>query len=1083
MRAVFLIPFTVMCLLLLTSGHASAQSRPGLSESTFSDLELRNLGPAVRSGRIADIVKDPTNPSTWYVAVASGNVWKTVNNGTTWKPIFEKHGSFSMGSLAIDPHNPSVVWLGTGENASQRSAGFGDGIYKSVDGGKRWQNMGLAASEHVAKILIDPRNSDVVYAASQGPLWAPGGDRGLYKTADGGATWERVLHVSDNTGITDIAFDPRDPDVIYAASYQRRRHVGVLVAGGPESSIYKTTDAGSTWNELTRGIPSGDKGRIALAVSPQRPDVVYALVAAADDKSGFFRSTDRGESWERRSDYIVVDPQYYGEIYPDPHRFDRVYAVDVRLHVTDDGGRNFRRLSPRYVHVDHHAVVFDPKDPDYLMLGNDGGIYETWDRGTSWKYVANLPITQFYRVGIGNESPFYTVCGGTQDNATLCGPSRTNNTHGIRNSDWFVTVGGDGFQPRIDPTDPNIIYSMYQYAGIVRFDRRSGERLDIQPQPEPGEPALRWHWDAPLVISPHDPARLYFAANRVFRSDDRANTWVPLSPDLSRGLDRNAREIMGRVWSVDAVWKNVFTSPYGTIVSLDESPLQENLLYAGTDDGLIQVTEDGGQQWRAVERFPGVPRLTYVADVHTSRHNPNTVFAVFNNHKEGDFAPYVLKSTDRGRSWSSIRGDLPDRQPAWTIFQDHVDADLLFLGTEFALFFTADGGGHWVRLTGGIPTVAIRDLEIQPRENDLVAASFGRGFFILDDYTPLRQVSDAALAAEATLFPVKDPWMYIVASPMGGGQRASQGDAFYTAPNPPYGAVFSYYLRDGLETRKQTRQAEERRRVDAGERIDYPSWEELQAEDREDEPAVILTVTDELGNVVRRLTGPNGAGIHRVAWDLRYPATTPVRPGRDDSGPMVVPGRFTVSMAKRVDGVFTPLGSPQSFEAVPLRNATLAAADPAAVLAFRKELAALQRSVVATDRVLQETLSQMEQMKHAVHVTPGADESLAMRLRDLELRLMDAQLALTGNRTVTSRAELAPPSILGRVQRVVWAQFGTTAEVTTTHRHSIELASQGFADFLTRLRPLIEVELVALQDELESVGAPWTSGRRLPHWP
>jgi photosystem II stability/assembly factor-like uncharacterized protein len=1043
----------------------------------FSGLRLRNIGPAVQSGRIADIVKDPTNRSTWYVAVASGNVWKTVNAGTTWEPVFENYGSYSTGSLAIDPSNPNVVWLGTGENASQRSAGFGDGIYKSLDGGKSWNNMGLAASEHIAKILIDPRDTDVVYAASQGPLWAPGGDRGLYKTTDGGVTWELVLEISENTGVADLAFDPRDPDVIYAASYQRRRHVGVLVAGGPESNIYKTTDGGETWKQLKRGLPSVDRGRIAVAVSPQQPDVVYALVAAEGDESGFFRSCDRGESWVRMSDYIVVDPQYYGEIYPDPHRFDRVYAVDMTFHVTHDGGRTFEPLRYQNVHVDHHSLVFDPDDPDYLMLGNDGGIYESWDGGDKWKFVANLPITQFYRVGIGSERPFYTVCGGTQDNATLCGPSRTNNVHGIRNSDWFVTVGGDGFQARIDPDDPNIIYSMYQYAGIVRYDRRSGERLDIQPQPEPGEPALRWHWDAPLIISPHKSSRLYFAANRLFKSEDRANTWEPISPDLSRGIDRNQREVMGRVWSVDAVWKNVFTSPYGTIVGLDESPLEEGLLFVGTDDGLIQVTEDGGANWSATGEFEGVPDLTYVADVVASRHDPNVVFAVFNNHKEGDFAPYVMKSVDRGRSWISIRGDLPDRQPAWTIVQDHVDPDLLFVGTEFALYFTLDGGSHWIELTGGVPTVAIRDLEIQRRENDLVCATFGRGFLIFDDYSPLRYVGDGALS-DAALFPVRDALQYVEASPMGG----SQGDAFFSAPNPPYGATFTYYLRDRLTTLQQERRSAERQQVEAGEQIRYPSWEALRQEDREIDRAIIMTVRDAEDNVVRRLNGPVESGFHRVAWDLRFPATTPLQPGRSASGPMVLPGRYTVSLAKRVNGETTHLGEAQDFEVVPLNNATLPAANRAEVLDFQRSLGELQRAILGANAVLDETLSQLQVARQGLFDAPETDEALLEQLRSIELRLLDAQMQLTGDQTISSRAELTPPSILDRVQRVVRAQFGSTADVTTTHRRNYEIAAAEFGPWMENLRRLIEVELGDFRVRLEDAGVPWTRGRGLPTW-
>jgi len=1076
MRHVVLILSAVLAL------NPSALSAQRLRAETFAGLELRNVGPALQSGRIGDIVIDPRDRSTWYVAVASGNVWKTVNEGTTWEPIFEDYGSYSIGCLALDPHNPQVIWLGTGENASQRSVGYGDGVYKSLDAGRSWTNVGLRQSEHIGKILIDPRDSDVVYVAAQGPLWAPGGERGLYKTTDGGASWGRVLYVSENTGITDIAFDPRDPDVIYAASYQRRRHVGILVAGGPESAIYKTSDAGATWRKLTRGLPKVDMGRIALAVSPEHPDVVYALIAAQGDESGFFRSPDRGEHWVKMNDYIVVDPQYYGEIYADPHRFDRVYAMDVMIHYTEDGGRTFKELGSEFKHVDNHAFVFDPHDPDYLMVGSDGGMYESWDRGETWRFVANLPVTQFYRVGLDNDLPFYNLYGGTQDNSTLGGPSRTTNVHGIRNSDWFITLGGDGFQTRIDPENADILYSQYQYAGLVRYDRRSGERIDIQPQPAPGEPALRWHWDAPLIISPHSGSRLYFAANRLFRSDDRGDTWVPVSPDLSRQLDRNRMEVMGTVWSVDAVWKNVFTSPFGTIVALDESPLQEGLIYVGTDDGLIQVTEDGGASWRRIERFPGVPEMSYVADVLASRHDVNVVYAVFNNHKNADFTPYVLKSTDRGHSWRSATGDLPDRHISWSIVEDHASPNLLFAGTEFGLFFTIDGGRHWIELSGGMPTIAIRDLEIQRRENDLVAASFGRGFFILDDYTPLREVSEELLAQEAQLFPVKDAWMYIESEPLGGrGARGVQGHALYTAPNPPFGAVFTYYLREALKSRRERRQERERQLRREGKPVHYPSWDELRAEDREDEPAIILTVTDGEGNVVRRITGPTGAGFHRVAWDLRYPAFTPSRLDGGGSGPMAVPGTYTVTLAKLVDGVVTALGEPQRFEAKPLGLATLAAADKQALLAFQQKVGRLQRAVLGANRVVHETAEQLEYVRRALMDAPEADPALFQRVRQLQDRLADIRVQLTGDETVTDRYEYAPLSISDRLQRVVGGFWNSSAP-TTTHRRNYEIAGRAFESVLEDLHALVEVEVSELSGALEAAGAPWTPGRGVPKW-
>jgi len=1052
-----------------------------LTAETFSGLQLRNIGPALMSGRIGDIVKHPDDQSIWYVAVASGNVWKTTNNGTTWSPIFDTYGSYSMGCIALDPANPSVVWLGTGENASQRSAGYGDGVYKSLDAGRSWTRVGLERSEHIGKILIDPRDTDVVYVAAQGPLWAPGGDRGLYKTLDGGASWERVLEISENTGVTDIAFDPRDPDTIYAASYQRRRHVGVLVAGGPESAIFKTTDAGASWKKVSSGLPDADMGRIALAVSPQHPDVVYALIAASGGESGFFRSSDRGEHWEKKSDYIVVDPQYYGEIYADPHRFDRIYAMDVWIHYTEDGGRTFQRLGSEYKHVDNHAMVFAAADPDYLMVGSDGGIYETWDRGTTWKYVSNLPITQFYRVGIDDALPFYNLYGGTQDNSTQGGPSRTTTLHGITNRDWFITIGGDGFQTRVDPDNPDILYSQYQYAGIVRYDKRSGERTELQPQPEPGEPALRWHWDSPLVLSPHSSARLYFAANRLYCSDDRGDTWTPISPDLSRGLDRNRREVMGTVWSVDSVWKNVFTSPFGTIVAMDESSLVEGLIYAGTDDGLIQITEDGGEIWRKVDEFPGVPEMSYVADVLASRHDASTVYAVFNNHKEGDFAPYVLKSTDRGRHWKSIAGDLPQRHVTWSIVEDHEAPELLFVGTELGLFFSIEGGERWVQLKGGLPTIAMRDLEIQRRENDLVAASFGRGFFIFDDYTPLRHVSEERLADEAWLFPVKDAWMYIESGPLGYQKNAVQGHAFYSAPNPPFGAVFTYYLREPLRSREEQRREQEKQLREEGSPVDYPSWKELEEEDREEDPTILLTVTDDAGNVVRRITGPASGGFHRIAWDLRYPAFAPSRRGESPSGPMAMPGSYSVGMAKLVDGVLTSIGERQTFEARPLGLATLGAEDKAALVSFQQKLGRLQRAVMGANRIVDETGERLDAIKQALLDAPGADIKLYETVVSLENRLADLREALHGDETSSSRAEFTPPGIIDRVQRAVGG-FWTNSAPTTTHRRGYEIAGREFERTLEELRVLVETDMMQLGDRLEAAGAPWTPGRGVPSW-
>ena len=1061
-----------------TADPPNTKERSSL-HAALSGLKFRGIGPAGRSGRVVDIVKNPIDKSIWYVAAASGNVWKTVNNGTTWAPIFDRYGSYSIGCLALDPGNPDVVWVGAGENNSQRSVGYGDGVYKSTDGGASFKNMGLKNSEHIGKILIDPRDANTVYVAAQGPLWAPGGDRGLYKTTDGGATWLKILDISENTGVSDIALDPKRPDTLYAASYQRRRHVGVLIAGGPESAIYKSEDGGARWRKLETGLPTGEIGRIGLAVSPINPAVVYAQIAAAEDQSGFFRSENRGETWRKMSDYICVDPQYYMELFPDPHRFDRVYAMDVIMGVTDNGGRSFEEVGSRHMHVDNHALVFDPDDPDYLMLGNDGGVYESWDRGETWKFIANLPITQFYRVAVDNDQPFYNVYGGTQDNATLGGPSRTNHHHGIRNQDWINVLGGDGFQARVDPTDPNIVYAQYQYAGIVRYDKRSGERIDIQPQPDPDDPPLKWNWDSPLLISPHLHTRLYFGANRLFRSDDRGNAWVAVSGDLTRGLDRNRIPVMGRIWSPEAVWKNVFTSPYGSLVSLDESPLKEGLIYAGTDDGLIHVTEDGGQNWRRIDSFPGVAEHAYVADILASRHSPDVVFAVFNNHKRGDFKPYILKSADRGRRWTSIAGNLPDRHVVWCLEQDHVKPDLLFAGAEFGLFATIDGGAEWTPLSGDLPVTQFRDLAIQQRENDLVAATFGRGFFILDDYSPLREITPSLLAEEAYLFPVKDPWMYIEASPLG-GPKGSRGDSFYTAPNPPFGAVFTYYLKDELQTQKQRRKKEEKALLAANKNMEFPTWQRLRLEDREESPAILLTIRDADDQVVRSLSGPTVAGIHRLAWDLRYPSVHPDWPG--GSGPLAAPGLYSVTLAKREGGQYTELSAARPFQAKPLGLSTATAAETSELHAFRRKTNRLLRAALGAERVIEDALAQLLRMKRLLDETPGALPSLRDRAVSLNERFLDLQTELEGDRTVSQRREATLPSILDRIQRVVRAQWSSTTPATTTHRRNYEIAAQSFKNVLDRLRILVDRDLRALQDDFEEIGAPWSPGRGVPRW-
>jgi photosystem II stability/assembly factor-like uncharacterized protein len=839
---------------------------------------------------------------------------------------------------------------------------------------------------------------------------------------------------------------------------------------------------------MTNGLPEADMGRIGLAVSPADPDVVYAIVEAADE-GGFYRSTDAGVNWKKMSDYMSSSPQYYNEIVPDPVKVDRVYSMDTWMHVTEDGGKTFTKVGEKHKHVDNHALWIDPENNDYLLAGCDGGIYESFDRGAHWHYKSNLSVTQFYRVSVDNAEPFYNVYGGTQDNNTLGGPSRTTTAHGITNADWFVTVGGDGYETVIDPEDPNILYSQWQYGGLVRYDRLTGETVDIKPRHGKGEAPLRFNWDSPLILSPHSRTRLYFAAQRLFRSDDRGDSWRAVSPDLTAQIDRNTLEVMDRVWSADAVAKNASTSFYGNIVSLSESPLVEGLIYVGTDDGLVQVTEDGGESWRKVESFPGIPAMTYVSDVEASLHDADTVYASFDNHKMGDFKPYVLKSSDRGRTWSSITGDLPERGSVYTLIEDHEKPALIFAGTEFGLFFTIDGGTRWIQLKGGLPPIAVRDLDIQRRESDLALATFGRSFYILDDYSPLRLVSQERLEQEATLFPVKKAWMFVPRSPLGGKGKADQGDSFFVAPNPPFGAVFTYYLEDEIQTRKKARREAEKKIAEKGGDVSYPSWDDLRAEAREEEPTIVLTVSDADGNVVRRVSGPVEAGFHRVAWDLRYPPFEPTKlePPAEEKyspvpiGPAAAPGTYTVALAKRVDGTLTPLGEPQTFATEVLGTGSLPAPDRAAVLAFQKKTGRLQRAVLGAVEAAKEAQERIDHLKQALDDTPAADPALADEARAIEARLEDLRVELTGDEVVAGYNEPTPMSIVSRVQQIVEENWRTTAAPTGTQEQGYRIAAEEFAEVLARLQTLVEQDLQGLEAKAEAAGAPWTPGR-LPRW-
>ncbi|GMU63910.1 MAG: hypothetical protein AMXMBFR36_01840 [Acidobacteriota bacterium] len=1088
-----------LSLALSLPGGAGAADRPKEKkpekpepEKVFAGLALREIGPALASGRISEIAVDPTNPWRWVVAVSSGGVWTTDNAGTTWTPVFDGEGSFSIGTVTIDPNDPLTVWVGSGENNSQRSVAYGDGVYKSIDGGKSWKNVGLKSSEHIGRILVDPRDSDVVWVAAQGPLWSAGGDRGLYKTTDGGASWTKVLAISDDTGVSDIAFHPNDPDTVYATSYQRRRHVWTLVNGGPESSIHKTTDGGKSWRKIANGLPKVELGRIGLAVTPAAPDWVYAVVEAAEGEGGFYRSTDRGESWAKQSSYVPGGPQYYNEIVADPKEPRRVYSMDVFLMVTEDAGASFQEVGEWNKHVDNHSLWIDPERTNHLVVGCDGGVYESFDRGKSWSWKANLPTVQFYKVAVDDREPFYYVYGGTQDNFTLGGPSRTIWQHGILNQDWSVTLSGDGFQAAVEPGNPNVVYAQAQYGILVRLDLVTREETFLQPQAEPGEPPLRWNWDSPLMISPHSPTRLYFAAQRIYRSDDRGDSWRPVSPDLTRQIDRNQLPVMGKVQRIDAVAKNASTSLYGNITALAESPAVEGLLYAGTDDGLVQVSEDGGATWRKTEKFAGVPERSYVRDLVPSAHAADVVYAAMENHKMGDFRPFVVASADRGRTWKSITANLPERGSVYALAEDPVDRELLFAGTEFGLYASQDRGASWFELTGGLPTIQVRDLVIQEQKGDLVVGTFGRGIWILDDLSPLRHARAEDLEKDAILFPVRAADGFVPAMPLGYRDKGFQGDALYTAANPPFGAVFTVYLKEEILAAKKARQKSEKELEEAGESAPYPDADRLRAEAAEEKPTLLLTVTDSDGNVVRRIATAPTAGIQRVAWDLRWPPADPasLEPPKLvnaytplPTGPLAAPGRYTVTLARRVDGVETTLAGPVPFDVVALSARALPATDREALETFVRETAALQRAALGASRLAADTTKRLALVRRALddaHAPTAA--ALRQEARGVDARLRDLRRALDGDSVMASRNEGVPPSLLDRVNYAVATHYSSTAAPTATSRRQLELASAELTNLLAALRTIVETDLPGLEAGAEAAGAPWTPGR-VPVWP
>lgn len=1058
-------------------GTETSKSDPNLAVFKF-----RSIGPAMISGRIIDLAVNPQNFSEYFVAVASGGVWKTVDGGISFDPVFDGQRPYSIGCVTYAPSNTNVVWVGSGENNSQRAVAYGDGVYRSLDGGKSWKNMGLKNSEHIGKILVHPTNENIVYVAAQGPLWNSGGDRGLYKTIDGGANWEKILDISENTGVTDIIMDPRDPNVLYAASYQRRRHVYTLINGGPESAIYKSIDAGKTWRILKSGLPKGDVGRIGLAISPVKPDILYAIIEASEKNGGFFQSTDRGESWKKMNSYVAGSPQYYNELIADPVNENMVYSMDTYSQYTTDGGTTWKRLSVKSKHVDDHALWINPKNPKHLLMGCDGGLYESFNQGQTWDFKPNLPLVQFYRVTVDNDFPFYNVYGGTQDNNSVFGPSRTKSNNGIVNSDWKITHGGDGFETAIDPVDPNTVYVQSQYGWLARYNRTTGEELDIRPsEPDNGE-AYRWNWNAPLIVSNHNHKTLYFAANKVFKSIDRGQSWKVISPDLTRQINRNELKVMGIVQSPEAVAKNASTSVFGNLVSLAESPIKPGLIYAGSDDGQISVSEDDGANWKTFNSFPDIPEMTYISCIIASQTDENTVYASFDNHKRGDYKPYILKSTDKGKSWKSISSNLPKNETVYSMAHDHKMAGLLFVGTEFGLWFTIDDGKNWKQLKNGLPSIAVYDIDIQRRENDLVLATFGRGFYVLDDYSNLREMEAIVKGESPSIFSIKDAWMYNQSADWGWRRKGHFGDNFYSADNPPVATIINYYYPNYFQTLKDKRKKEEKKALKEGKDISYPSFEQLALEDNEVEPYLLFVIKDSKGNEVRKLRANVKKGVNQIKWDMRHAGTYPVSAkgkspnfANEGNGVPALPGEYTVEMfLVSVEGI-QDLNAKQKFTLKSLwkPEGGHQFSDPV----FYNNVADLIRKYQGLKREINFLQNKVDLIISALKATPETNPNDLVLALSVKKKLDSLEIIISGNPTLKSRNAAYVPSLNERLDKVVWGIWNSSEGPTQTHKQDFEIISKRGKSISVFVENLKANEITKLDESLDKINAPYTPGR------
>ena len=1073
MKKILKITLSLIFVFSMTNSFSQKNKKDVKNESSlYSGLKFRSVGPAFMSGRIADIAINPDNENEWYVAVGSGGVWKTVNAGTTWQPLTDNQSFYSTGSITIDPNNTNTIWLGTGENVGGRHVGVGKGVFLSLDGGKTWKNKGLNKSEHISKIIVNKKNSNNVFVASQGPLWSSGGDRGLYKSIDGGESWSLVLSVNKWTGVTDVVVDPRDENIMYAATWQRHRNVAAYMGGGPGTKLFKSTDGGDSWRQLKTGLPTGKLGKIGLAISEINPDVLYAAIELERRKGAVYRTSNGGESWKKMSDTVsgATGPHYYQELVASPHHFDKIYLMDVRVQVSDDGGKTFYRMNEGNKHSDNHSMTFKKNDPNYLLVGTDGGIYESFDDTKSWKYVNNLPLTQFYKLAVDDSYPFYNIYGGTQDNNTQGGPSRTFSSNGIANSDWFVLLGGDGHQPATEPGNPNIVYAQSQQGNLHRVDRTTGEAVFIKPYSGLNEDFERFNWDSPILVSSHNPKRLYFGSQRVWKSDDRGDSWTPISKDLTKNQERLELPIMGKQQSWDSAWDVYAMSTYNTITSLSESILDQNILYAGTDDGLIHSTKDGGSSWTSitVDKLPGVPDSSFVNDIKADLHNDQVAYVALDNHKFGDYSPYLYKTSNGGKSWKPIINGLPEDTFVWRIVQDHIDPNLLFLASEYGLYFSNNQGEKWIKFSTGLPTISVRDLVIQKRENDLVLATFGRGFYVLDDFSSLRKLNTSN-SNEVILFDVKEALQY---NPIRSG-TSSQGSSYYTSKNPPYGAIFSYNLPDSYKSLKSLRSKREKELDKLNKDIPFVGWDELDKEINETKSKIILEIRDDNGDLVDRINGSTKKGINRVSWNLSKPLPTILDSNSrwSRSSLTVKPGKYSVHLLELVQGGVNELTKSKTFDVKRIRENVLKNPLNSKIDEFILELNKfeIEYSVMISNYI--KSKKKQSSFNNTLRFIKNIDSDLLNKLNELNEQMNLIDVLLYGSK---SKKEIMEKDITLVSERISIAKrgfYGNSYGPTKQHMDSFGIAKDQWDSILPRVEKFIKAVDV-LSNDLEQLGAP-----------